>query len=103
MLVRHFFFDRNRRPMQPVEENLFEQLTRKTPFNLTVPMMIEDKEGNELHLPMVVLSAREEREAKTAAYNETISYFKTMPKKEEAEGAIFEEVFQNNLACHLLL
>ena|ERR1017187_2606005 len=84
-------------------ENLFVTLTAKDRFHLTVPMMIMDKAGNEIKAPMVCLTAREEREAKQKAYNETIIFFKDKPKKDEqnfqeAED-IFKELFNHNINC----
>jgi|ERR1017187_254347 hypothetical protein len=81
--------------------NLYAQLTAADRFSLLVPMLIKDGQGNEIKLPMIVLNGREEREAQTSAFNETIAVFKHIPKADDAQEVkeSFKSVLDSNTAC----
>jgi hypothetical protein len=83
------------------KQSVYSQYT--TPgyrFNMTVPMLQKDKDGNMLHLPMVVLTTREQQEAETKAYNDTRACFKDVPKKDEHSN--WDQIMDNNRAAYII-
>lgn len=80
---------------QETNSNLYAQLTTKWSMQVTMPF--KTKEGEDIILPMVVLSGRELFEAKQKAEADTrSSYGKDVPKKDEASG--WDEKYNDHLA-----
>lgn len=58
--------------------------TIKQKFHMVVPLILTDEEGNELNLPMVVMTSGEEAQCEVNAYQDTVAMFKgKIPKKDE--------------------
>jgi hypothetical protein len=53
-------------------------------FHMIVPLILTDEQGNELNLPMVVMTSGEEAQCETNAYLDTLKMFNNkVPKKDE--------------------
>lgn len=78
-----------------MSDNLYAQLTQRHSMMVTMPF--KTKDGNEVILPMVVLSGRELYEAKQKAEADTrTSYGKDIPKKDEVSE--WDMKFNDHLA-----
>lgn len=82
------------------KENIYANAT--TPgyrHHLIVPML-QQHEGKELHLPMVVLTTREEREVEVRAYRDTRTEFGDI--KIDEDSFSFQKVLSNNTAVYTI-
>jgi hypothetical protein len=69
----------------PIVNHVKNATTPGYRFNVVVPMLLKDESsGLELHLPMVVLTGRENSAVECNAYQDTLALFKgKSPKKDE--------------------
>ncbi len=64
--------------------NLYADATKPGyKHHMVVPMLQKSEDGKELHLPLVVLTPREQNEIEVQAYNMTRAQFKEVPKNDE--------------------
>lgn len=63
--------------------NVYAVNTSGKRYHMVVPMLQMTEDGKQLHLPMVVLTPREENDIEATAYQLTRAAFKEVPKNDE--------------------
>ena len=90
--------------LQEPKTNLYAETTKPGyKHHLVVPMLQKTEDGRELHLPMVVLTPREQTDIELQAYHLTKAAFKEVPKNDEPGAATWQRVMDDNRAVLTIL
>lgn len=88
--------------IKEIKENVYAANTSGQKYHMVVPMLQKTQDGKELHLPMVILTPREQNEVEAKAYADTRSMFREIPKKDEPGVDAWTKIMDDNRAAYTL-
>lgn len=89
--------------LKDLEPKTNAYVDNKTRYSMEVPMLQTTDDGRMLHLPMVVLNPREQREVESKAYADARACFKDVPKKDEPGMESFVKIMDDCRAAYTIL